>query len=273
MQKIVAEDRKQRVLIAGIQQSDNQFVRAVESYGMTPIHFGPNNGNGKTFPIDADAVICVTSFTSHKYFWEVKDAYKAMGKRVFLASQGFSEIKKEFESYFISDLKKNMDSLKWNSRFYYMLGHFMRDPGVKFKLCEFEFKIKRFYPDLPPMGTFIQNATEDGTLERKERAKYVFKGLSKKRVALFKSKYSLDVPSGWQRIEPEVVIPPPEPAKAVTQEVITQEASLLVPEAKKTANEDVALLLAVVSDLDQKVERMNGYFEKLLKFFNPELQR
>lgn len=266
MEKI---EEAKKVLIAGIEQADNQFVRAVESYGLIPIHFGPNNGNGKNFP-DADAAIVVTSFTSHKYYWAVKDKFKEDGKRVFLASQGFSEIKQEFEEYFLSDLKKNLDSMKWNSRMYYMLGHFFKKPGTKFKLSELEFKIKRFYPDFPTISSFIQNATDDGTIERKERGKYIFKGLSEKRVSLFKNKYKIEVPIEWKRLE-VVSQQPSEEVLTVSPVEQTPVPMQEIQEHKKTNNEDIALLLSAVSDLDNKVQKMTKMMDVLIKVFNPNI--
>lgn len=270
-------EKPKRVLIAGIEQADNQFVKAVASYGLEPIHFGPNEGNGRSFPKDADAVIIVTSFTSHKYFWAAKDAYKEMGKKVFITNRGFSDIKDEFEAYFIGDLKKNLDKMKWNSRMYYMLGHFFKQPGTKFKLTEFEFKSKRFYPNLPPLGSFIQNATEDGTIERRERGKYVYKGLTERRVLLFKNKYDIEIPFEWQRVEKVSETPQPVPAEISAVSLIPEPvaaesaAPAEMPEHRKTSNEDIALLLSAVSDLDTKVDKLTKLVESMMGIYNPKL--
>lgn len=250
---------KLKVLVVGIQNPENQFVRAIESYGMEPIHFSPNEGR-RTLPLDADVAICVTSFTSHKDFWAVKDQYKQMGKRIFIATHGFSEIKEEFERFFFSDLKKTLEGMNWTDRLHYVLGRFFR-PGQKFRRSELEVRMHRFYANLTPvqMSNFLTVAQKQGTLDKTDkRGHFIFRGLAACRVKYMANHYQIQIPSEWQ---PAVVLPP----APVTVQAIEKVADKPV--------DTVTLLLDVISELDKKVNALTEKLNAVLGVYNPSLFR
>lgn len=90
---------KIRILVAGINYAPNQITRTIEKYGCVPIHV--NGDKNSSFPHFCDAAIVVSSYTSHKRYHDVKEIYKRNGKRCFLAGNGFSEIKEQFEKFLI----------------------------------------------------------------------------------------------------------------------------------------------------------------------------
>lgn len=85
-----------KILLAGMNGTDNQFGRSLAKYGCEVIHTSADPGS---FPTECDAAVIVKCQISHKKFEDVKNTYKALKKPIFVASIGFTQIKEEFESY------------------------------------------------------------------------------------------------------------------------------------------------------------------------------
>lgn len=84
-----------RVLVAGLKFEDNQFTRALrKQYGVDPMWTDPDS---RSFPKNADLVIAVTAQLARSKLQAVREAYE--GKPVFIANQGFSEIKEQFDNF------------------------------------------------------------------------------------------------------------------------------------------------------------------------------
>lgn len=84
-----------KVLLAGARNAENQIARAIRKYGCEIIW--TSGDQGKNFPRDADALVCAIFHISHRKYYQVKDAYKKMGKPIFATTTGFSAIKEDFE--------------------------------------------------------------------------------------------------------------------------------------------------------------------------------
>lgn len=89
-----------KVLLSGMTNEHNQFGRAIAKYGCEVVH---TNGDAGPFPTNCDAAVIVKCQTSHRKAEEVKDTYKALGKKFFVTDVGFSPIKAAFEEW----LEKN----------------------------------------------------------------------------------------------------------------------------------------------------------------------
>lgn len=85
------------VLVAGLRTQDSQFSRALERYGCEIVRTSPDCDS--PFTLKADAAIVVKAFCSTQKFLDVKNAYK--GKAVFVPSHGFSEVKADFEQFYL----------------------------------------------------------------------------------------------------------------------------------------------------------------------------
>jgi hypothetical protein len=85
-----------RILLAGMENTDNQFGRSIARLGCEVIH---TSGDPGPFPTNCDAAVIAKCQISHKKFEQVKDTYKAMKKPFFIASIGFTQIRDEFEAY------------------------------------------------------------------------------------------------------------------------------------------------------------------------------
>lgn len=86
-----------KVLLAGARNAENQIARAIKKYGCEVVW--TSGDQGKNFPRDADALVCAIFHISHRKYYQVKDAYKEMGKPIFATTTGFSAIKEDFEKF------------------------------------------------------------------------------------------------------------------------------------------------------------------------------
>ena len=256
-----------KIAVIGIRDSQNQFTRAVEGYGFQASHCNPD----ERIPIDADAAICVTSFISHSKFYEAKEEFKRQGKKVFFASDGFSEIKNEFELYFFSDLKKMLDGLVWNMRFYYLMAYFNKTPGTWFKYRELLYKVRRYYPDATEVhaNNFFVAAIKSGSVERKEggRGRYTFLGIDSKTVSRFKEKHGIIIDSGWIRPQP-VDVPTPMKAQEPTPEPLAkpvQVAPEVKAESKIPQEITLELIFVALSEIEKSISGINQRLDRIFK--------
>lgn len=86
-----------KILLAGMNRYPNQFSRKIEQLGCETV---PLSGDpGGHIPTDCEAVIITKCQSSHEKFYQVKDAYKALNKPVFITDFGFSPIKERFTEF------------------------------------------------------------------------------------------------------------------------------------------------------------------------------
>lgn len=89
-----------RVLLAGMHTIPNQFTRALEAIGVRVEWFGGEDGNTRrSFPRFCEAVVIAKCQLSHKYFWEIKEAYGTQHKPVFIADHSYSTIRSAVEQW------------------------------------------------------------------------------------------------------------------------------------------------------------------------------
>lgn len=246
------------VLVVGIRDSENQFTRAVHSYGLEAIHVDPDATN---VTMSADAAIVVTSFVSHEKFWSIKDGYKKQGKKVFFARDGFSEIKSEFEMFFFGNLKKSLTPMNWVQRYAYFLGHLLRKPDTRFKYSDILNKMRRYYPEATPiqLNNALRAFENEGMVEhyQNRRGYYIFKGLTEKQFQKL-VQAGADPSLEWKK--PLVVIP--EPVLKLPEPVVEPVA---VPELKvETPNLSIDLVLMSVSEMEKKVELLDRKLDLVL---------
>lgn len=90
--------RPVRILLAGMNTPENQLTRGLSRYTNVKVVWHVPDP-GKSFPLDCDAAVIPIAHCSHDTMWTVKDAYKKLGRRVFLIRESFSELKGPFEQW------------------------------------------------------------------------------------------------------------------------------------------------------------------------------
>jgi hypothetical protein len=81
-----------KVLVAGLTNPENQFVRGLRKLGCDPVHTNADPGN---FPRDADAVIIVLAQLNKNKMFKIKEVYD--GRPIIVARDSFSEISNQFQ--------------------------------------------------------------------------------------------------------------------------------------------------------------------------------
>lgn len=88
---------KLKVLVVGLESSDNHYCRRVSELGCEPLFTDADTGS--KFPQNADAVIFVGTHLSHGKYEKVKKFYKRLGKMRFEARGGWSSIEQKFVAF------------------------------------------------------------------------------------------------------------------------------------------------------------------------------
>jgi hypothetical protein len=86
-----------RVLLVGMQRSENQFSRALRKYDLEVVHISGDPGGH--VPSDISAAVFGTCHMSHRKFDHVKAICKGRNIPIFISSHSFSSIKERFENF------------------------------------------------------------------------------------------------------------------------------------------------------------------------------
>lgn len=263
----------------------SQPARCMESFGFEWVHV-QGDVNPK-MPKDVDAAIINTSSCSHNAMYAVKDWGKANDKKVFVTKNGFSEIKEDFERYFlgfVDDLKKlNIPQItKWML----LLCFYARVPGSKVSRREMvSFCDRVGMPiDTQNAGNLMTVGKKNGILTpgRIQNGVYTFNGITKTYID-YANKYGKGVPFPPQWIvgegapalveeEGDITPPPyadtpyvekktvelpftPEQVKAGTVEPKKEPEDIQVPgpSSKLTAEDKLELLMLQVHEMQEKM--------------------
>lgn len=273
-------DRPLKVLIVGIERTENQFTRAMRDYGIVFEHLDGDGAQTK-WP-EADAAIICTSHAGHKAFWSLKEEYRAREKKVFFPRQGFTEIKVDFEHHFFKFIRDTEAlQISHNAKIHLYLCFFARKIGAKFTRTGFADWCDKVVKDgvsVADMNNFLTEARKRGLVQMEKRGYYSFLGFNKALIDQFSRRIApgVPVPGVWiQKVGMPIA---PTVLEEVPSPIIEEEAPIIVAptiaeiipvievktepkveqvigaKSRLTTDEKMDLLLSHVSEMEAKME-------------------
>ena len=236
-----------RILVIGLER-ENQFSRAVESYGFEALYMTASEFE-KSSSTNIDAAIICISHSSHNAEWKVLGLKRDYAIRVFIASHGFTEIKEDFEYYFLGKIREAFQNAPKVTFLRFLLGFLTRVPGSKISSRTFHKQAMRYIPSLTPydIANFTRQAIKEGLITSESRGRYIFKGLGIHTITELIKYLGMPVPEEWMPIQAEI----PKPVLEATS--IVKEPVIELPKEQKT-DLIADLLLHSFTELERAVK-------------------
>lgn len=253
-----------KILLAGLDTPENNYTRQIEGYGFEVIRYA---GYGKAdFSTDCHAAVIVVSHLSHGDFYNVKDTYKQLNRRVFIANGGFAQVKNDFEYHFFEDFRDKLNVIDTNSRLQFLLCYLFKERNGTMDFQDLLNRVRRLFPT--ESETAIKNlqinATQSGIISSARRGVWRFHGLTER---VYNKLVDLGLPmtTDWLMLGKEEtsarIIPVAATPAPISVVISKPDPEVVQPDAPMGMKEELSLVTSTVSDMEKRLLEMHSMMQ------------